>query len=55
MKVTDKILMNIFKFTLKMSKSKSDIERGTEEAIKNSYDYSSWEQIEPLLKYVKSL
>jgi menaquinone-dependent protoporphyrinogen IX oxidase len=55
MKGADKILMNIFKLVLKMSKSKSDIERGTEEAIKNSYDYSSHEQIEPLLKYVKSL
>ncbi len=55
MKGADKMLMNIFKFILKMSKSKSDIERGTEEAIQNSYDYSSREQIEPLLKYVKSL
>ncbi|MBU5590156.1 flavodoxin domain-containing protein [Clostridium sp. MSJ-4] len=55
MKGADKMLMGILKIMLKMSKNKSDVERGTEEAIKNSYDYSSRQQIDPLLKYVKSL
>jgi menaquinone-dependent protoporphyrinogen IX oxidase len=52
MRGTDKMLMGLLKTVLKMKKNKSDVEQGTEDAIKNSYDYSDRIQIEPLINFV---
>ena len=52
MRGTDIMLMGLLKTVLKVKKNKSDIEQGTEDAIKNSYDYSDRSQIEPLIRFV---
>lgn len=49
---TDKMLMGMLKAFLKMKKNKSDVEKGTADAIQNSYDYSNRNQIAPLIKYI---
>ncbi len=51
----DKLLMRMFKAFLKLKKNKSDVEKGTADAIRNSYDYSNREQIAPLVDYVNSI
>ena len=51
----DKLLMGMFKAFLKLKKNKSDVEKGTADAIRNSYDYSNREQIAPLVDYVNSI
>lgn len=55
MKGTDRLLMRALKTALKMKKEKSDIEQGTLDAIQNSYDYSSQNQIEPLINYINEI
>lgn len=52
---TDRLLMRALKTALKMKKEKTDIEQGTLDAIQNSYDYSSQNQIEPLIKYINEI
>ena len=47
--------MRALKIALKMKKEKTDIEQGTLDAIQNSYDYSSQNQIEPLIKYINEI
>lgn len=55
MHATDKMIMGIFKAFLKIKKSKSDVEKGAADAIKNSYDFSNRDQIAPLINYVNSI
>lgn len=52
---SDKLLMGVLKAALKVKKNKSDVEKGAMDAIQNSYDYSSRDQIEPLVNYAKNL
>lgn len=52
---SDKFLMGVLKAALKVKKNKSDVEQGAMDAIQNSYDYSSKNQIEPLINYAKAL
>lgn len=52
MRGTDKMLMGMLKTFLKMKKNKSDVEKGTADAIQNSYDYSNRNQTAPLVHYV---
>lgn len=52
---TDKMLIGMLKAFLKMKKSKSDVEKGTADAIQNSYDYSNRNQLTPLINYVNSI
>jgi len=40
---------------LKLNKNKSDTETGTSEDIAKSYDYSSREQIKPVVDYLQQL
>lgn len=51
----DKLLMGMFKAFLKLKKHKSDVEKGTTDAIGNSYDYSNRDYIAPLIRYVNSI
>jgi menaquinone-dependent protoporphyrinogen IX oxidase len=50
---TDRLLMGALKTVLTVKGNKSDVEKGTLDAIQKSYDYSSQSQIEPLTKYIK--
>jgi hypothetical protein len=52
---TDRLLMGALKTVLKVKKNKSDIERGTLEAIQTSYDYSSRNQIKPLCDFINEI
>jgi len=40
---------------LKLKMNKSDTETGTSEALAKSYDYSSREQIKPVVDYLQQL
>ncbi len=51
----DKLLMGALKTVLRVKKIKSDVEQGTLDAIQNSYDYSSRDQIEPLIKFANTI
>lgn len=51
----DRLLMGIFKAFLKLKKKKSDVEKGTADAIRNSYDYSDRNDIAPLIHYVDAI
>ncbi len=51
----DKLLMKILKTVLSMKKNKSDLDQGVADAIRNSYDYSSQSQIEPLIQFANTL
>lgn len=55
MSITAKMLMNCFKFVLRVKKNKDSIEQGTMEAISNSYDVSNQLFIKPLINYVRGL
>ncbi len=50
---TDRLLMGVLKTVLTVKKNKSDVEKGTLDAIQESYDYSDRSQIEPLTRYIK--
>jgi hypothetical protein len=52
---TDKMLMGMLKTFLKIKKNKSDVEKGTADAIQNSYDYSNRNQLAPLIDYVNAI
>ncbi len=54
MRGTDKMLMGLLKTALKMKRNKSELDLGTEDAIKNSYDYSDRSQIAPLIRFVNA-
>ena len=54
MRGTDKMLMGLLKTALKMKRNKSELDQGTEDAIKNSYDYSDRSQIAPLIRFVNA-
>jgi menaquinone-dependent protoporphyrinogen IX oxidase len=51
----DRLLMGALKTVLKVKKNKSDIERGTLDAIQNSYDYSSHSKIKPLCNCINAI
>lgn len=51
----DRFLMSTLKAVLKAKKNKSDVEQGTIDTIQSSYDYSSQNQIEPLISYVNAI
>ena len=55
MGLTDKILMKSYGTILKLKMNKSDTETGTIEALAKSYDYSSREQIKPVVDYLQQL
>ena len=55
MQKRDKLLMGMFKAFLKLKKNKSDVEKGTADAIRNSYDYSHRDAIAPLIHYVNAI
>ena len=50
-----KLLMKSYGTILKLNKNKSDTETGTSEALAKSYDYSSREQIKPVVDYLQQL
>lgn len=54
MGIADRLIMKALAKILKMKDNKNSIEKGTEQAISSSYDYSSREQITPLIEYIKA-
>jgi len=55
MKGFDKVIMTIIRGIMRRMKDKDGTQDGMAAAMKNSYDHSSRESIEPLVSYVKSL
>jgi len=55
MKGLDKLLMSMVRGMMQRAKDKDGTQDGMADAMKNSYDHSSRESIEPLVSYVKSL
>ena len=54
MAFSDKLLMKMFAKMMKNKKDKSEAEEGMAQALGSSYDNSSREYIEPLIKYIAS-
>lgn len=54
MNSSDRFMMGALRTALKVKKNKSDVEKGTLDAIQDSYDYSSRGQIEPLIDHIKN-
>lgn len=55
MKGMDRLLMNMVRGMMRRTKDKDGIQNEMTAAMKNSYDHSSREFVEPLVSYVKTL
>ncbi len=51
----NKILMTVFKWSLKRKKSRTEDEQGMLEAYRKPMDFTDRESVKPLLEYVRSL
>lgn len=52
MELSGKIMMNLYKFILKMKRNKSDTENGTSSSLSASYDASNKNNIKNLIDYL---
>lgn len=55
MKLSDKAIMKAYSKILELKRDKSNIEKGTQNAILKSYDYSKVENIKPLTDYLEMI
>lgn len=54
MELSGKVMMNLYRFILKMKRNKSDMENGTSSSLLSSYDASNKNNIKKLIDYLKS-
>jgi menaquinone-dependent protoporphyrinogen IX oxidase len=55
MELSGKLMMNIYKWILKIKHNKSDMENGTSSSLSASYDASNKNNIKELIDYLKSI